>query len=124
MIPQQSVRPTYRGHDATYQPAAVRAEQDVEVTGEERAVGGQRHGRRTRVVVDVQADVVVLGPQLEAHTRVASLHGVAARETKRDRRAQAGHRIRGSQTTEEGERTAGMRSGRVLYVPHEHQAAR
>ncbi len=92
MVPQQSVRPAYGGRDAPYQPAAVGTKQDVEVTGEELSVGGRRHGGRTRVVVDVQFDVVVAGPQLEARSRLARLHGVAARQAERDRGAQPRHR--------------------------------
>ena len=92
VVPQQLVRPAHRGRGAPDQPAAVGTEQDVEVAGEELAVRGRRHGGRTRVVVEVQVDVVVVGPQLEARSRLARLHGVAARQPERDRGAQPPHR--------------------------------
>ena len=107
VVPQQSVRPAHGGRDAPYQPAAVGAKQDVEVIGEELSVGGRRHGRRTRVVADVQFDVVVAGPQLEARPRLARLHRVAARQAERDRRAQPGHRTAGSQRTTTRDWTVG-----------------
>ena len=92
VIPQQSVRPAHVGRDVPYQSAAVGTKHEVEVTGEELSVSGRRHGGRTRIVVDVQFDVVVASPQLEARSRLARLHGVTTRQVERDRGAQPCHR--------------------------------
>jgi hypothetical protein len=92
VIAQQSVRPAHVGRDVPYQSAAIGIKHEVEVIGEELSVSGRRHGGRTRIVADMQLDVVVASPRLGARSRLACLHGVTTRQAERDRGTQPCHR--------------------------------